>query len=290
MAEAIVLDTTPNQVAFINRPYSNADRVKRDEDELAELIEAQKRDNEAETVDTQETADKEPTSAEERTFKKRYGDLRRHTQQKELDLQKRIEELEAAVSTTKPLRVPKSDDELSAWMADNPDLASIIETVAAKKAAEQSESLSTRFEELDQRERDTLTARAEQELRSAHPDIDEIKDDDAFHAWAEDQPKWVQDSLYENDTDANAAARAIDLYKSDVAKKAKPKNRKASDAKAATLVDRGQRSGPTDNPDGGFSESQVEAMTIQQYSDNEKAITASVRKGTFVYDISGGAR
>ena len=80
------------------------------------------------------------------------------------------------------------------------------------------------------------------------------------------------------------------MYKSDVAKKAKPKNRKASDAKAATLVDRGQRSGPTDNPDGGFSESQVEAMTIQQYSDNEKAITASVRKGTFVYDISGGAR
>ena len=30
------------------------------------------------------------------------------------------------------------------------------------------------------------------------------------------QPKWVQQALYENDNDAKSAARAIDLYKSDM--------------------------------------------------------------------------
>ena len=38
-----------------------------------------------------------------------------------------------------------------------------------------------------------------------HPDFDEIRDGDEFHEWAEDQPKWVQDALYEND-DAKSAA------------------------------------------------------------------------------------
>ena len=45
-----------------------------------------------------------------------------------------------------------------------------------------------------------------------HPDFDDIRDSDEFHEWAESQPKWVQDALYENDNDARSAARAIDLY------------------------------------------------------------------------------
>ena len=43
-----------------------------------------------------------------------------------------------------------------------------------------------------------------------------IRDSDEFHEWAEEQPKWVQDALYENDNDARSAARAIDLYKADM--------------------------------------------------------------------------
>jgi len=185
MSEAMVIENTPKRVAFMNKPYANEDRIKRDEDELAELLEARK-----EPV-VKEVVEEEPASAEERTFKKRYGDLRRHTQQKEQELLKRIEELEAKSAASTSVTVPKSDDELETWMKDNPELASIIETLASKKAAEQSATLSSRFEELDQRERDTLVARAEQELLSFHPDIDEIRDSDEFHDWAGEQPKWV---------------------------------------------------------------------------------------------------
>ena len=38
---------------------------------------------------------------------------------------------------------------------------------------------------------------------------------DTFHDWAEEQPKWVQDALYENADDPASVVRVIDLYKSD---------------------------------------------------------------------------
>ena len=34
-----------------------------------------------------------------------------------------------------------------------------------------------------------------------HPDFSQIREDDSFHDWAEAQPKWVQDALYDNETD-----------------------------------------------------------------------------------------
>ena len=57
--------------------------------------------------------------------------------------------------------------------------------------------------------------KAEVELLKLHPDFNDIRDNDDFHEWADEQPKWVQDALYENDNDARSAARAIDLYKAD---------------------------------------------------------------------------
>ena len=57
--------------------------------------------------------------------------------------------------------------------------------------------------------------KAEVELLKLHPDFVDIREDDDFHNWAEEQPQWVQKALYENDNDAMSAARAIDLYKAD---------------------------------------------------------------------------
>ena len=56
--------------------------------------------------------------------------------------------------------------------------------------------------------------KAEVELLKLHPDFVDIREDDDFHNWAEEQPQWVQKALYENDNDA-MSTRAIDLYKAD---------------------------------------------------------------------------
>ena len=36
---------------------------------------------------------------------------------------------------------------------------------------------------------------------------------DEFHDWVDEQPKWVQDALYENSDDPASVIRVIDLYK-----------------------------------------------------------------------------
>ena len=50
--------------------------------------------------------------------------------------------------------------------------------------------------------------KAEVELLKMHPDFVDIREDDDFHNWAEEQPQWVQQALYENDNDAKSASQS----------------------------------------------------------------------------------
>ena len=55
------------KVAFVSKPYSQEERIKKEEKELEQLLKEQK--GEAEEPEQKE---EEPTSAEEKTFKKRF--------------------------------------------------------------------------------------------------------------------------------------------------------------------------------------------------------------------------
>ena len=214
MAEAAVMteEATPKKVAFVDRPTANEERIKKDEQELKSLL------NEKDSKEVEEVQEAEPKSVEEKTFKKRYGDLRRHSQQKEGELQTQIDALKKQLdeSTRKEISLPKSDEDIEAWAKDYPDVAAIVETIAIKKAREQTEILDKRVKEIDSMQSNVHKEKAEAELLSLHPDFNDIRETDDFHNWAEEQPKWVQDALYENDNDARSAARAIDLYKVDM--------------------------------------------------------------------------
>ena len=90
---------------------SNKDRIEAEEKELEELQKA----NAASSDEQQpEEMESEPESAEEKTFKKRYGDLRRHAQKKEQELQDQIDRLsdQLEASTKKEIQYPKSEAEL----------------------------------------------------------------------------------------------------------------------------------------------------------------------------------
>ena len=279
----MVMEKQEQKVSFGAR-NANDERIKEEEQELAEL---QKRNTESKPEDN----GTEPESAEERSFKKRYGDLRRHTQQLEGQFKKQIEDLQRQLqqSTTKQIELPKSEEELAEWAATYPDVARIVETIAIKKAKEQTQALDARFKELDEREKLSAREKAEVELLQAHPDFITIRDSDEFHEWAEEQPKWVQNALYENDTDARAASRAIDLYKAD---KKISKTKSSSNKTAAESVNtRSSRSGPSDNNDSDtFYESVVDKMTSYEYEANQEAIAKAIRSGKFIYDKSGKAR
>ena len=273
----------PTKVAFANRKYSNEDKRKVEEEELEKLI--------AEQSGEAPEQEDEPVSAEDKSFKKRYGDLRRHMQDKEKDWDDKFKKLQTQLeqSTKQEIKLPKSDEDIDAWARQYPDVAAIVETIAIKKAREQSAGLEDRVKEIDEMRANASREKAESELMKAHPDFGEIRDSDQFHEWADEQPKWIQDALYENDNDSRSASRAIDLYKADMGIKTK-KSASPKDA-ARSVNSRNNRSAPdTSDTSGTFKESQVNKMSAQQYEKASDAIMESIRTGKFIYDMSGNAR
>jgi hypothetical protein len=291
MAETAIMAEemqSPKKVAFANKPYTQEERIKREEEELEQLIKEQKGEVE-ETVQEQE---EEPTNAEEKTFKKRYSDLRRHQQKQSEDFKKEIDELKRQLgdATKKEMKLPKSDEDIEQWAAEYPDVAAIVETIAMKKAREQSTALEERVKAIDEMQVSATKEKAEAELMRLHPDFGDIRDSDDFHEWADEQPKWVQDALYENDDDARSAARAIDLYKADKGIGNEKKSKKTKGA-AEAVSTKGSRSTPqTDEASTYLKESQVQAMSPQEYEKHSDEIMESIRTGKFIYDISGSAR
>ena len=290
----------------------NASRVQRDEEELKALLESA-----GVITDEEETIEEEPSSsqpsepkvqaessaeqkeeaqtetqdedlsAEEKNFKKRYGDLRRHTQDKEKAFQAQLDKLtsQLELATKNELVLPKSEDEVEAWAKKYPDVAGIVEAIADKKASERSADLDGRLKEIEEMRSSAKREKAEAELLSYHADFIEIREDDAFHSWAEGQPKVVQDALYENSEDAKSVARVIDLYKADKGITTKGSN--SSDRAAASSVKtKGRASLDADDSTRYLRESQVHKMSMKEYEKRMDEITEAQHSGKFIYDIT----
>ena len=275
---------SPEKKAFVSKPYSQEERIKRDEEELEQMMKEQKGEVEPEEA--------EPTNAEEKTFKKRYSDLRRHQQKQAEEFKAELETLKRQLSdaTKKEMKLPKSDEDIEAWATQYPDVAAIVETIAMKKAREQSTDLEERMKAIDEMQTSATKEKAEVELMRLHPDFGDIRDSDDFHEWAEEQPKWIQEALYDNDNDARSAARAIDLYKADKnISKAKPsKNAKGA---AEAVSTKNARTKPQDSDASShIKESDVQKMSPQEYEKQSDEIMEAIRSGKFIYDLSGSAR
>jgi len=279
---------SPKKVAFANRKYTNEEKRKMEEEELEQLLKEQRGEVEQEAAEPEEA---EPANAEEKTFKKRYSDLRRHQQQQAEEFKKEIDALKKQLSQAaqKEMKLPKSDEDIEQWAADYPDVAAIVETIAMKKAREQATALEERMKAIDELQSSASKEKAEAELMRLHPDFGEIRDSDEFHEWAEEQPKWVQDALYDNDNDARSAARAIDLYKADMGLTTK-KSKSDNDA-AKSVSTKNTRSKPQENEATTYlKESTVQKMSPQEYEKRSDEIMEAIRSGKFIYDVSGSAR
>jgi DNA repair exonuclease SbcCD ATPase subunit len=262
-------------------------RYKREsiEDVDKEIEELESQRNQEESV----TEAEENLDPEEKTFKKRYGDLRRHNQQVQeihtSELRKLREQVEGL--TRKQVKLPKTDEELEAWSEKYPDVAKIVETIATKKAVEARKDVDEKLKYVDELQIKVKMEKAENELEKLHPDFADIRADQTFHNWVADQPKWIQEALYENDNDPRAAGKAIDLYKLETKKTNSPKSNKD----AAKAISKNSRSGEPINSDRNiWSESRVKNLTGEDWDKYEEAISASIKNGTFVYDLTAGAR
>ena len=250
---------------------------------------------ELETDDTvmerPETEEQHPSvqAGDDASFKKRYGDLRRHMQTQMSQKDQQVTELQGqlAQATQKQIKFPKTDSEVAEWAKKYPDVAKIIDTIAQRRVTEgMQKQADTQSQRVSQIEQKLQREEAEKQLRRTHPDFDQIRQDEAFHEWVQSQPAMISEALYKNNSDATAASRALDLYKQD---KGIKMQRKASKDGAAQSVGRTTNSAPSPRTTR-FTESSVDKMSVAEYERNEDAILKSIREGTFSYDISGAAR
>ena len=265
---------------------TNKERIKKDEEELKELMEQQ---GQATEEKVEEAKPEVELSDEEKSFKTRYGDVRRHLAAKEKEYNAKIKELEDKLGQTEKLVPPKSDDDIAAWAEKYPDVAGIVETIADKKAKQMFDKANLQIEELNKAKEEATRSRAENEIREAHSDFDKLRDSDEFHNWVEEQPKWVQNALYENTDDAASVIRVIDLYKVDNGlTRSDTKNKRKA---AASLVDRGSKT-KVDVLESGskIKESDIAKMSDTEYEKNAEKITEAHRSGKIIYDLSGNAR
>jgi hypothetical protein len=300
---------------FVDRGYNAQRRQKRIEDDEAEIkrLEAELRGEQIEEEADEEVGDEEEVeegnseaaesttegddssdedggknlTAEERSFKKRYGDLRRYSQEKEKALKEEIERLKSGAIS--PVLPPKSDEDLDAWAKKYPDVAAIVETIAKKQAQKLFEQADSRLKDLDKIARETEIAKAEAAIRKSHPDFDKLRSSDEFHDWAEAQPKWVQDALYENADDPASVVRVIDLYKSDKGITASAKKDQKKDA-AKEVAGKSRITIDDDGSSEMIRESQVARMSDKEFETNYEKIIKAQKTGKFIYDISGKAR
>lgn len=276
---------------------SHQKRIERDEEELRQLEAAAR----GETTEPQEEEVEQPEqevkqeavekeeklSPEEKTYKKRYGDLRVHLNA----MTEKVKALEAQMENgTAAVKPPKSEEDVRAWMDEYPDVAAIVEAIAEKKASERFAGAEERLSRIDAITADVERKKVEAAIRSEHSDFDEIRDSDEFHDWVAKQSKRTQDAVYENEDDAQAVIEVIDLYKIKTGKDAKATKQKAKDAASSVITKRGRIDVDSDGASLKIKESAVNKMSMKEYEAKADEIMEAIRTGNFIYDLSGGAR
>jgi len=213
------------------------EEVYKDDDD--ETVEATDPSQEEATPEQQSFA--EPKEGSETDYKKRYDDLKRHYDTKLDEWKREREELANAQqagkdSGLKASELPKTPQELEAFKAKYPDVYAIVETVSSMQAQSRLDSLKGEIETLKGREQELEVQSAYKELLSAHPDFPELKTDEKFLMWLDEQPESISDGIYKNNKDAKWGIRVLDLYKADTG--IGKKTRRSRDVDPAAAVTR----------------------------------------------------
>ena len=225
----------------------------------------------------EDQSEDEELSAEEKQYKKRYGDLRKHSQKKEKELQDRITALENKISENPSNNFPVTKEDVKKWATDNPKAAALIRAIALEENED-------KFKELDRLSSEISKEKGEARVLKVHPDFYDIVEDDEFHDWAGAQPSFIQDRIYDN-PDPEETIWALDLYKKE---NGKIKDNEVRDA-AKGVKTKSRTDVTKDQNKGRFTESMVAQMSDADFEKHWEEIQRD-RKLPGFYDLSAGAR
>ena len=255
-----------------------------------EDVEAKDPSTEEATPEQKNDSFAESKEESETDYKKRYDDLKRHYDSKLDEWKREREELASAQqagrdSGLKSSELPKTTEELEAFKKKYPDVYAIVETVSTMQAEQRLESLKKEVETLKGREEQLEVQSAYKELLSNHPDFPELKADEKFLKWLDDQPASIADGIYKNNRDAKWASRVLDLYKADMG--IGKKSRKTRDADPAMAVTRSHAKDPVGDasPDKKvWKASEIGRMKPWEFEKMEKELDAARSEGRIDYN------
>ena len=242
--------------------------------------------NEAELEDNVEVENLETvkdTPYKKPDYKKRYDDLKRHYDSKLNEFKSREQELlEEAAKNRTEYEAPKTEEELEQFKQQYPDVYEVVETVAHLQSESKAKVLEERLSKLQERETEIAQREAEKRLMEKHPDFDDVRNSDDFHAWAKEQPESIQNWIYKNADDADLASRAIDLFKKDLGIEAAPKKTTSKKTKSAADMVSTKTTSVEPKSEKVWSEREIAAMSIDEFDKHEAEISEAMQQGRIV--------
>ena len=222
-------------------------------------------------------------------YKKRYDDLKKHYDDRVSQFKQREQELLAENQASQPkYEAPKSVEELEKFKEQYPDLYETVETVAHLQSERRVEELQGQLSVIQQREADIMRREAETELRSRHPDFEDIRGDEGFQEWAKGQPDEIQDWVFRNPDNVELASKAIDLYKLENGiRTAQPRrqSRQSQQSREGSAADMVSTKTTTIDVDKGtkiWTEREIAAMSLDEFDAREDEINQAVAEGRVV--------
>ena len=233
------------------------------------------------TSDQEATPDEErPVDAEEKVFKKRYDDLKRHYDSTVNKHKDEVSSLKTQLDDhADKIQLPKSKEEIEAWRTKYPDVYDVIETIAYTKADEKSKKMEANLKDLETEQVKVKKEKAEIELAKIHPDYNDLRKNESFHKWVEEQDSQIKSWLYDNDTNAALAARAIDLYKVDSGTSKKKADNTLEASKSVTSTSKKEVDVSNKKI---WKLSEISKMKPNQFTKFEKEIDLARKEGRIV--------
>jgi hypothetical protein len=265
-----------------DKPFSSSDNLyfeePSDKNKLFTTSDITEAEDNVNTEELETTKDK-PYSKPD--YKKRYDDLKRHYDRKLNEFKAREQELQTQVVTPE-YQTPKTEEELNKFKEQYPDVYEVVETVAHLQSDAKAKVLEERLSKLQEREMQISRAEAEKRLMERHPDFNEIRDNDDFHKWANNQPESIKSWIYSNADDADLASRALDLFKRDMGISLPQEDKSSSTTDSAADMVSTKTTTVEPKQEKVWSEKEIAAMSVAEFDKYEEEISNAMQEGRIV--------
>jgi hypothetical protein len=239
----------------------------------------------------QSAAPQEGKPEDNHDYKKRWSDLKKRYDTEVVDLRRKMSEVEDKVqdspdAVTDKIEAPKTPEELERFKQEEPKLYELFKSIAQFQSKEDSQEVRQKLDQLEEKELKLAKQEALKYVKNLHKDFDKVSQSDDFHDWAENQPDEVQRWVYENATDGQLLARALDLYKNDVSKIEKNETASAvqkDDAPdASSLVSTRSTGEPSTAAKKVWTETEIRKMSMAEYDRLETELDKAASEGRII--------